>query len=119
MFKTINRNIKKFNKLSNWLKISISLIIVLSVYKILEEKREPFIQEKEFILKEGPQVYDKFYSEIYDDLIYDKVKNELITEREYQKLQNHSSSGATDRIPFDVCTRSANPHRLRLGRSSK
>ena len=51
MFKTINRNIKKFNKLSNWLKISISLIIVLSVYKILEEKREPFIQEKEFILK--------------------------------------------------------------------
>ena len=76
MFKTINRNIKKFNKLSNWLKISISLIIVLSVYKILEEKREPFIQEKEFILKEGPQVYDKFYSEIYDDLIYDKVKNE-------------------------------------------
>jgi ubiquinone/menaquinone biosynthesis C-methylase UbiE len=76
MFKTINRNIKKFNKLSNWLKISISLIIVLSVYKILEEKREQFIQEKEFILKEGPQVYDKFYSEIYDDLIYDKVKNE-------------------------------------------
>ena len=80
MFKTINKqitkHIKKFNKTSNWFKMTISLIIVLISIHMLSTNRETFIQKKQFILKEGPEVYDSFYSEIYDDLIFDKVKNE-------------------------------------------
>ena len=80
MFKTINKqiskHIKNFNKTSNWFKMTISLIIVLISIHMLSTNRETFIQKKQFILKEGPEVYDSFYSEIYDDLIFDKVKNE-------------------------------------------
>jgi len=80
MFKTINKRIAKqikfFNKTSNWLKITISLIVILTTIHFLSTKRESFGQKKEFILKEGPEVYDKFYCGIYDDLILDKVKNE-------------------------------------------
>lgn len=80
MFKTINKQItkqiKKFNKTSNWFKMTISLIIVLISIHMLSTNRETFIQKKQFILKEGPEVYDSFYSEIYDDLIFDKIKNE-------------------------------------------
>lgn len=80
MFKTINKQIGKqikiFNKSSNWFKITISLIVILTTIHFLSTKRESFVQKKEFILKEGPEVYDKFYCDIYDDLILDKVKNE-------------------------------------------
>ena len=76
MLRTIKRHIKKFNKLSNWIKILIALIVILVVFKFSEKKREPFSQKKKFILKEGLQVYDDFYCGIYDELVFDKVKNE-------------------------------------------
>ena len=76
MFKTIKRQIKKFNKSSNWLKITIALITVLVVFKFLSNDREHFTKKKKFVMKEGQKIYDKFYCEIYDDLIFNKVKNE-------------------------------------------
>jgi SAM-dependent methyltransferase len=38
-------------------------------------KREGFIQKDKFVLKQGPEIYDDFYADIYDDLVYDSVKN--------------------------------------------
>jgi len=78
MLRWTTRNIKKFNKTSVWLKTSLILLLLLIVYHIHNRSiKEGFIQQKEFLLKEGPEVYDDFYSEIYDDLIYDQVKNEF------------------------------------------
>ena len=78
MLRWTTRNIKKFNKTSVWFKVSLILILLLVVYHIHNKNtiKEGFIQQKEFLLKEGPEIYDDFYSEIYDDLIYDNVKNE-------------------------------------------
>jgi len=77
MLRWTTRNIKKFNKTSGWLKATVILILLLIIYHIYYQTiKEGFIQQKEFLLKEGPEVYDNFYSEIYDDLIYDKIKNE-------------------------------------------
>jgi len=77
MLRWTTRNIKKFNKTSVWFKTSLIFIILLLAYHIHNHGiKENFIQQKEFLLKEGLEVYDDFYSEIYDDLIFDKVKNE-------------------------------------------
>ena len=77
MLRWTTRNIKKFNKTSVWFKTSLIFIILLLAYHIHNRGiKENFIQQKEFLLKEGLEVYDDFYSEIYDDLIFDKVKNE-------------------------------------------
>jgi SAM-dependent methyltransferase len=80
MFKKIIKitvkQIKTFNKTSNWFKILVALIVVLFLFHLFTTKKEAFVQKKKFIVKENTAVYDKFYSEIYDDLIFDKVKNE-------------------------------------------
>jgi SAM-dependent methyltransferase len=38
--------------------------------------QEGFIDQTNFLFKRGPEVYDDFYSEIYDYLVFNKVKNE-------------------------------------------
>ena len=39
--------------------------------------KEGFTQQKKFVVKEGIECYDDFYSEIYDDLVLDEVKNDF------------------------------------------
>jgi ubiquinone/menaquinone biosynthesis C-methylase UbiE len=78
MIKWISKNIKKFNKTSIWFKVFSLLILLLLIYHAHGSKnmKEPFIQQKKFIIKEGSGIYDKFYSNIYDSLVFDKVKND-------------------------------------------
>ena len=38
--------------------------------------KEGFIQEKEFLFKKGPDIYDEFYASIYDHLVFNDVKND-------------------------------------------
>jgi SAM-dependent methyltransferase len=38
--------------------------------------RENFTQQRKFEMKQGPDIYDGFYAEIYNDLVYDSIKNE-------------------------------------------
>jgi SAM-dependent methyltransferase len=72
-----------YKKMSNFGKILIfiSLLLVLVVFfKYIQmyslNKKEGFIQEKEFIFKKGPDIYDDFYSSIYDHLVFNDVKND-------------------------------------------
>ena len=69
----IFRKIKKLSCLEILLLIlSISLIIVF----VFKPNQEGFVDEKkEFIKKSGSDVFDKFYVEIYDDLVHSDVKN--------------------------------------------
>ena len=68
---------KKFDKLSCWAKWLIAIGMIL-FYIILTKKHtiENFKSKDKFISKNNKNIYDKFYAEIYDDLIYDNGKSQ-------------------------------------------
>jgi SAM-dependent methyltransferase len=68
---------KSFDKLSTWAKWLIAIGMVL-IYIILTktESRENFKSQKKFVTKNNNNIYDKFYAEMYDDLIYDNGKSQ-------------------------------------------
>ena len=72
-----------YKKLSNFGKILvfISVLLILVVFfkfinVNLPNTKEGFIQEKEFLFKKGPEIYDDFYASIYDHLVFNEVKND-------------------------------------------
>ena len=67
-------------KQSLWTKTAIVMGIVLIILMIVNKSaiyKEGFIQREKYILKEGTNIYDDFYSSIYDELVYDNVKNDF------------------------------------------
>jgi SAM-dependent methyltransferase len=77
LFSSIN---KTYNKLSLWGKILlfvVLLLIVVVIFKPLKKHAgiEGFEQEDKFLLKTGNNIYDGFYSDIYDYLVYNNVKD--------------------------------------------
>ena len=61
-----------------WLYIILLLIIAFllsKVFSLFEDKKEGFTQKDKLVIKTGQDIYDSFYSEIYDDLMYSEVKN--------------------------------------------
>ena len=67
-------------KQSLWTKTAIVMGIVLIILMIVNKSaiyKEGFIQREKYILKEGENIYDDFYSTIYDELVYDNVKNDF------------------------------------------
>jgi len=76
--RSINKVVKRFNKSSPWLKALVLLILVLLVSGTkgkCRAVREGFIQEKKFVSMRNDNLYDGFYSSVYDDLVHDEVKN--------------------------------------------
>jgi SAM-dependent methyltransferase len=71
-----------YNKLSNFGKILIFIVLLLLVvvfFRTFTPKREGFdvnIVDKQFLFKEGTAVYDDFYANIYDYLVFNAVKND-------------------------------------------
>jgi len=71
---------KSLSKMSPWGKIMIVLLVFFIFTLIImasDRKKmvEGFIQREKFISKEGVQIYDNFYSTIYDELVFDNIKN--------------------------------------------
>jgi SAM-dependent methyltransferase len=72
---------KTYNKLSIWGKILLFLVAFLMVVSFMRPLTHPmisaegFIDHDKFLFKTGTDVYDDFYSEIYDQLVYSSVKN--------------------------------------------
>lgn len=59
-------------------------ILIFSLIMILVSKYDPknktiegFKQSKELVVKTGPEIYDSFYVDMYDDLVYNKIKNDF------------------------------------------
>jgi len=76
----INNLYKSITRMSSWGKIVLVLIIFLFFSYVLmhanrENLVEGFTQREKFISKEGVDLYDSFYSSIYDELVYDNIKN--------------------------------------------
>lgn len=68
-----------YNKLSNSGK-ALVIIVVLLLFVILFNQnkgkgKEGFIESKSFVFKDGSELYDYFYANIYDNLVYNNVKN--------------------------------------------
>ena len=67
-------------KQSIWTKTAVVMGIVLVILMIVNKSaiyKEGFIQREKYILKQGTDIYDDFYSSIYDELVYDNVKNDF------------------------------------------
>jgi len=81
ILKPIKSLTNTYNKLSNWGKILIFIVLLLFVVVIfrnfkVDKKIEGFEQNDEFLMKTDIDVYDNFYSNIYDYLVYNNVKND-------------------------------------------
>jgi len=76
---------KTYNKLSLWGKIllfTILLLILIVSFKTLKKPGmqgiyglEGFEQNDKFLFKTGEEIYDDFYSDIYDYLVYNSLKD--------------------------------------------
>ena len=67
-------------KQSIWTKTAIVMGIILVILMIVNKSaiyKEGFVQREKYILKQGTDIYDDFYSSIYDELVYDNVKNDF------------------------------------------
>lgn len=76
-FKQINRI---FTKQGIWTRIAIIMGIILIILMIVNKSavhKEGFVQREKFVVKKGGDIYDGFYSDIYDELVYDTVKNDF------------------------------------------
>ena len=69
-----------YNKLSNFGKILVFiafLLITIVFFKSVIPMKEGMINsEEKVIYKEGDQVYDDFYVDIYDYLVFSGIKND-------------------------------------------
>jgi len=70
--KNIYKNILKTNI---WIKILIILLIIYVISILTSKNREGFHPKKKLVVKSGLDIYDEFYSDLYDDLMFDPQKN--------------------------------------------
>ena len=82
--KPFNSISKTYNKLSNWGKLLIFIVLFLIVYMVFKNIRkertsvEGFTTyQNDFLFKDGKtEIYDDFYVNIYDQLVFNGIKNE-------------------------------------------
>ena len=73
---------KHLKKLHLWEFIFYGVLIIL-VYILISgnlfrtNNLEGFEETTDFIIKRGPEIYDDFYGNIYDDLVFNKIKNDF------------------------------------------
>lgn len=84
--KNIKKILRKINK-SVWFKFTVFLLVLLFLFKLFTKpkKKENFIaNKKKMIVKKNNDLYDDFYSELYDEFLHDKVKNNF----EFYSIKN-------------------------------
>ena len=86
-----------YNKCSLWCKIlmfiSLLLLLVL-IFKGFDNKKEGFEQRDAFLIKNGSDIYDKFYSDIYDYLVFNNLKDDY----EVGYIMNSASPSSESKI---------------------
>ena len=102
-FKQIQTSFKSlgsaYNKSSSWCKILIFitlLLLLVLVFKGVKPTnfKEGFEQNDKFLVKTGPQIYDDFYSDIYDYLVFNNLKDEY----EIGEIINKTTPSSQSRI---------------------
>ena len=93
----MSKSKNNYNSMSVWglLLVGLSLVLILvSVFRYftagISFGREGFQQKERLVLKEGSDVYDDFYVDIYDQLVFNELKNEILKYKTYMVgLNNH------------------------------
>ena len=90
-----------YNKSTLWCKILIfmTLLLLLNlVFKGFDSNsgKEGFEQSDKFLIKTGPEVYDKFYADIYDYLVFNNLKDDYEVGEIINKANPSSSSRILD-----------------------
>jgi ubiquinone/menaquinone biosynthesis C-methylase UbiE len=76
MVSSIIKSISKiFNEFSNSGKILIFVILLLILFMLFRKNKEGFETTDTFQFVDGANIYDNFYSSIYDYLVYNNVKD--------------------------------------------
>lgn len=70
------------------------LLTIIYIIQKLFENKEGFESKKRFIVKRGPEIYDNFYVNIYDDLLYNELKNQY----EIKEIVNKTSPTSASKI---------------------
>ena len=94
--------IQFYNKLSNFGKILVFIIVLLTLivfFKSIIPVKENMINREKFLFKTGDAVYDDFYSNIYDYLVFNVVKNDY----EVGIITNTTQPGETSIIADIGC----------------
>lgn len=97
--KTIKIVYTSLNKLTIWAKAVIVIILVLILFRHINGKSvrlEAFTTEEKFELKQGKQIYDNFYANVYDSLTYTHQKNEFEIEKIIKYTEPTSKSVILD-----------------------
>lgn len=78
LFKSITNCYNKLSPFGKVLIFTVLLLIVLTFFKKLfgSNMQEGFIDETNFLFKEGEAVYDDFYANVYDYLAFNQIKND-------------------------------------------
>jgi len=90
--------VKMWSHLSVWGKILIAVVLIMALLFLKKRTREvvgyeSFVNKNKFLLKEGTdQVYDGFYSQIYDQLVYSEVLDNYEVGTILQKTSPDSQS---------------------------
>jgi len=94
--------IQKFflSKKNEWLVLSIFLLALLVIlqYNRKSVKYEGFQQKEQFTIQKGPEVYDEFYSEIYDKL----YKTEPRSDKEAVEIVNATYPDKDQSVFLDI-----------------
>lgn len=77
------RNIPTMGKIA----LGLAILLLISMFAFTRKTKEGFTQSSEFLLKEGPQIYDSFYASVYDALVFNEIKNDY----EIGEIINHTS----------------------------
>ena len=85
MKKTVKALSNSYKKMSNWGKILIFIILFLLLISIfkhlkgLKQVKEGFIDKTGYVFVKDTEVYDDFYSQIYDYLVFSDVRSDFET----------------------------------------
>ena len=74
--KTLKSMTNFYNKLSTFGKILVFisvLLIVIVIFKSIMPRKEGMVNSEKVLYKEGNEVYDDFYADIYDYLVYNSI----------------------------------------------
>jgi SAM-dependent methyltransferase len=91
----------KLLKNSVWFDIFITLIFIVIIYMLFisnNNKKEGFTFMEKYIEKTDNDIFDDFYSNIYDDLLFSDLKNDFELEKITEFISKYSQSNNNKNI---------------------
>ena len=76
IYQTIQKGYNKLSSVGKVLLFAAVLLILITIFKRDSYRNEGYQQNDQFLFKKGVEVYDEFYSTVYDHLVFSNVKDD-------------------------------------------